>query len=67
MQQATDTDALLTTLRKVMTGWLDRCQDLPSELMPSWNYHDELSVEDGVVEWGGSGFWYLRGYNVRSS
>ena len=54
MQKATDADALLTMLRKViMTGWPDRRQDLPSELRSYWNYRDELSVEDGVMWKGG--------------
>ena len=43
-------DVELNVLREVIyTGWPETRSEAPSPSRPYWNYHDELSIEDGLI------------------
>ena len=49
-RQETSKDATLQLLTKyIRNGWSTDQKKLPNELYPYWNYHDELSMEDGIL------------------
>ena len=45
---ATD-DALISLSETIMEGWPELKQDGPKDLLPYFNYRDELTIHDGVV------------------
>ena len=46
----TDKDADLQALKMVITkGWPAKRSNLAPNLHPYWNYHDELTIEDGII------------------
>ena len=50
IQMATAIDGTLQDLiRTIMTGWPDLKMDIPDQLLPYFDYRDELSAHDGIV------------------
>ena len=45
-----DKDPELQVLKKVISnGWPDKRSNVASNLQPYWNYHDELTIECGIL------------------
>lgn len=43
-------DSVLTALKHIIIkGWPNKCHEYPKILKDYWNYHDELSILDGLV------------------
>ena len=50
LRDATNKDCKLIALcETIISGWPYTIKEVPSALKPYWPYHDELSVEDGLV------------------
>ena len=50
LKKATDENDTLQLFKSVITiGWPDEKQDLPAELIPYYNFCDEMSVQDGLI------------------
>ena len=56
LRSATATDDTLINLgNTIMKGWPELKQDVPKDLLPYFNYRDELTINDGIV---------YRGYRI---
>jgi hypothetical protein len=50
IRRATTEDSTLTSLGKVITeGWPDDRHGLPGDILPYFNYRDEMTVQDGII------------------
>ena len=53
IRSASQKDPELFALSKMISaGWPERCQEIPEQLRPYWNFRDELSIEDCLVPKG---------------
>ena len=50
IRHATQTDDELALLKHtIMTGWPANIRKIPKILHPYWTFHEELTIEDGLV------------------
>ncbi len=50
IRSATQADDTMQVLKSViLQGWPDDKADLPSQVMPYFHYHDELTIQDGLI------------------
>ena len=50
IQKATQADDELALLKHtVMMGWLNTIKEIPQVLHPYWTFHEELTIEDGLI------------------
>ena len=50
IRQATQTDDELALLKHtIMTGWPTNIREVPQILHPYWTFHEELTIEDGLI------------------
>ena len=50
IQEETAKDTTMSALREVIIGgWPEKRSDCPAHLHAYWNYHDELTVADGLI------------------
>ena len=50
LQQATQTDDELALLKHtIITGWPHTIKEVPMILHPYWTFHEELTIEDGLI------------------
>ena len=50
VRNATATDATLARLgESILKGWPDHRADTDVELLPYYNYRDELTIHDGII------------------
>ena len=50
LQQATEANDELALLRHmIMSGWPSTIKEIPQVLHPYWTFHEELTIEDGLI------------------
>ena len=50
LQEATQADDELTLLKHtIMSGWPSTIKEIPPVLQPYWMFHEELTIEDGLI------------------
>ena len=50
LQQATQADDEIALLKHtIMTGWPSTIKEIPQILQPYWTFHEELTIEDGLI------------------
>ena len=42
-------DTLQNLHRTIQNGWLEHCLQCAEQLLPYWNFHEEIAVIDGIV------------------
>ena len=48
-QETKDSETLTILSDVVLQGWPDDKRDVPEEAKPYWPYHDEITVQDGLI------------------
>ena len=50
LQEATQADDELALLKHtIMQGWPSTIKEIPPVLQPYWTFHEELTIEDGLI------------------
>ena len=50
LHKATQADNELTLLKHtIMSGWPSTIKEIPPVLQPYWTFHEELTIEDGLI------------------
>ena len=50
IREATQADDTLAILKYIIQqGWPSSIKEVPSEIPPFWTFHEELTIEDGLV------------------